>query len=147
MKRITHFVGIDPGVNTGFAVWLPEIKQLSFVASLPIHDAMRRVDEIHRQAGEGLFVVFEDARARKWFGNSGREQLQGAGSIKRDSKIWADYLTDLRIPFAAISPQAKGAKWDAGRFKRITGWPHKTNEHGRDAALLVYGRKANGVGL
>lgn len=143
IEPITHYVGIDPGVNTGFAVWLPAVNRFDQVASMPIHDAMRCVDQMHKH--HRIFVVFEDARTRKWFGNSGREQLQGAGSVKRDSKIWADYLTDLRIPFAAISPQAKGAKWSSERFARMTGWKPRTNGHGRDAALLVWGRKAQGV--
>jgi len=28
---------------------------------------------------------------------------------------------------------------DPNRFKQWTGWEGKTNDHGRDAAMLVYG--------
>jgi len=31
-------------------------------------------------------------------------------------------------------------KLTADQFKRITGWHGRTNEHGRDAAMLVFGK-------
>ena len=31
-------------------------------------------------------------------------------------------------------------KLSAEQFRRITGWTEQTNEHGRDAAMLVFGR-------
>ena len=32
-----------------------------------------------------------------------------------------------------------GAKLDAAAFKRLTSWQGRTSEHGRDAAMLVWG--------
>jgi hypothetical protein len=136
-------IGIDPGVNTGIAAW--DGQALQFVTSMSICVAMKHVQAL-RQSGRLHSVTFEDARLRTWYGSKGREALQGAGSIKRDCQIWAEWLGMLGCPYKAISPQAKGAKLDAATFSRLTGWTQRTNEHGRDAAMLVFGRKLNATG-
>ena len=137
----THIVGIDPGCDTGLAVWNASTKALTDVRTETIVSAMLYVQELHQ---DGLLnrVVFEDARLRTWFGNKGREALQGAGSIKRDSQVWVEWLTYLGCPYKAVSPQAKGRKVDAVQFERLTGWTKRTSNHGRDAAMLVLGAKA-----
>lgn len=132
-------VGIDPGVNTGFAVWNVKLNTLVSVESMGIVDAMLRL-QIMANAGSLHSVTFEDAHLRTWFGSKGREALQGAGSIKRDCGIWKEFLGTLKIPYKAVSPQSKGAKIDAEQFQRLTGWPGRTNNHARDAAMLVYKR-------
>lgn len=134
------FVGIDPGVNTGFAVWDATAQAFEEVASLGIVGAMIRVQSMQR-FGCLVSVRFEDARMRSWFGSKGREALQGAGSIKRDCQVWSEWLEFLDCPYRNISPQAKGAKVSAETFKKLSGWHGRTNEHARDAAMLVMGFK------
>ena len=131
--------GIDPGVKTGFAVWSRVEQRLTTVETVGITRAMTLIRTM--ADAETLHSVrFEDARMRTWFGARGREALQGAGSIKRDCSIWQEFLQGLvGVPFLPVSPQAKGAKLDAQAFKRLTGWQGRTSEHGRDAALLVFG--------
>jgi hypothetical protein len=133
-------IGIDPGAVTGLAVWDAKERRLRDVNSMPIHEAMREVDA-ERRAGGLRMVVFEDARLRSWFGAAGREKLQGAGSIKRDCAIWADYLADIGVPFKQVKPQKGATKWTAERFRQMTGWTGRCNEHARDAALLVWGMR------
>jgi hypothetical protein len=142
-------IGIDPGVTTGVAAW--DGQALQSVTSMSICEAMMYVQEL-REAGRLHSVTFEDARLRG--GNklksgvdySGSARLQGAGSIKRDCQIWAEWLGMLGCPYKAISPQAKGAKVDAAAFARLTGWTARTNNHARDAAMLVFGRKIGMAG-
>lgn len=40
------------------------------------------------ETGHEIKLRIEDARLRKWYGNAGREELQGAGSVNRDASIW-----------------------------------------------------------
>jgi hypothetical protein len=136
-------IGIDPGVTTGVAAW--DGQALQSVTSMSICEAMMYVQALH-QAKRLHSVTFEDARLRTWYGDKGREALQGAGSIKRDCQIWAEWLGMLGCPYKAISPQAKGAKVDAAAFARLTGWTARTNNHARDAAMLVFGRKLGTTG-
>lgn len=136
MSRLV--IGIDPGVNTGFAVWCPQEKAFRTVCTVLIHEAMEQILATSR-SDLLSHVVFEDARLRTWFGTKGREALQGAGSIKRDCTILSDFLGGHNIPFKGVSPLAKGAKVNAKRFNALTGWEGSTNEHGRDAGMLVFG--------
>lgn len=140
VKRHQYFIGIDTGVNTGFAVWNKVTKQLTRVECLPIHQAMVMVSLIVNPMERGIALVrVEDARQRKVFGETGREKLQGAGSIKRDAKIWEDFLKDLNVDFEMVAPKNNKTKLNAGVFEKMTGWTKLTNEHSRDAAMLVYG--------
>lgn len=133
-------IGIDPGVETGYAEWDGLRQRLIRVTSMRLHEAWAAVLELH--AGGVLHsVTFEDARLRTgYFGPNSQAKQQGAGSVKRDCSAWADFLGAHGIPYHSISPRAKGAKVDADRFARLTGWQGRTNEHGRDAAMLVWGR-------
>lgn len=131
-------VGLDTGVHTGFAVWDTTSKALLEVSTLKIHQAMLRVKEL--SDSDEIAVYFEDARLRSWFGASGREKLQGAGSVKRDCSIWEDFLTDLGVEFHPVAPKNNATKLNASFFEKITGWTGRTSEHARDAAMLVFNR-------
>lgn len=138
------YIGIDTGVHTGFAVWDSSLKELEEVATLKLHEALLRVHALKRE-GVPLTVVFEDPRKRRWIPRerSLGEQLgrrQGAGSVKRDAKVWEEFCTGMGIPFVMVRPAPGMTKWSADYFRRITGWTGRTSEHARDAACLVYGR-------
>lgn len=134
------YIGIDTGVHTGFAVWDSGNGCYLHIATVKIHAALEMTEKIHREAGDDMCVLFEDARQRKWFGANARQKMQGAGSVKRDAVIWEDFLTDKGIPFRAIPPQKGATKWSAEYFSKVTGWSGRTSEHARDAALLVFNR-------
>ena len=145
------YIGIDPGEDTGFAVWDSLTKSFLVVATLPIWRAMEEVNRwnyacLLAEVLVAFRVIFEDARKRTWFKpetseSEYRGKLMGAGAAKRDSKIWEEFLTDHGIPFTAHKPQPGGTKWKAEAFTRATGYTGRTNEHNRDAALLVYGMR------
>jgi len=135
-----YIIGIDPGVHTGFALYDPAARAFRTVASMPILDAIQAVRTYHA-GGLVKCVVFEDARLRTWFGTKGREVLQGAGSIKRDCSIWAEFLASLGLAYKCVKPARGATKWNAEAFATRTGYTGHTNEHGRDAALLVWGMK------
>ena len=134
-------IGIDTGTHTGVAIYETISKRIERLETLPIHKAMALVLATAQENPNDTHVYFEDARLRKWFGRSGREQLQGAGSVKRDCAIWEDYLTDYKIPFTRIAPKNNATKLTADYFAKVTGWTARSSEHARDAAMLVFGRR------
>lgn len=134
-KQHRYIIGIDPGTKTGFAVYDRERKFLSLVTTFTIHEAMLILD---RWTTNEPFVRVEDARQRTWFGNAGRDQLQGAGSIKRDCAIWEDFLQYLGFDYELVAPKRIRTKMSADAFRRLTGYEGRTSEHARDAALLCY---------
>lgn len=133
-----YVIGIDSGVNTGFSIWDRQGQKLIECYSVMIHHAFELILKYRPEC----FVRVEDARLRKYI-IGGREKLQGAGSIKRDAKIWEDFLTDKNIPFEMVAPKNNRTKLDDANFKKITGFEGRTNQHARDAAMLVYGFSKN----
>lgn len=137
------YIGIDTGVHTGIAVWDSEWKEFVMVDTMKIHEAMNLVYD-YADSDSPLQVRFEDSRQRKWIPMSKNMtaelgRAQGAGYVKAHCQIWEDFLTDYRIPFEAIAPRRNLTKLSAEQFGRITGYKGRTNEHARDAAMLVYG--------
>ena len=138
-KNYELLIGIDAGKNTGFAVWNTYLKEFRILETILIHQALAKVIVL-QNAGYKIKVYVEDARLRKWFGNAGREQLQGAGSIKRDCTIWEDFLTDLKIDFELVAPKNNKTKLTAQTFKSYTKYQGLTNVHNRDAGMLVFAK-------
>lgn len=136
--KYDYIIGIDPGVNTGIAVWDAVNRKLEAVGSMKIHEALE-ISSIYKHPK--CFWRIEDARKRKWFGNNSAAKQQGAGSIKRDCKIWEDFLIDIGVDFEMIHPIKAGTKHLSKTFKELTGWTERTNEHSRDAAMLVFNYK------
>lgn len=131
MKSI--LIGVDPGRRTGLAV----IKDGKLVRceTMKIHEAMWFVRDSHIKYYPGkIFVQVEDARKR-----SGRpEAAQGAGSVKRDSTIWEDYLESLKISFKMVPPRKNGTRFRDQIFKAsFPYWTKRTSEHSRSAANLL----------
>lgn len=142
---MAYAIGIDPGKHTGIAVWNTETQDFIRVDTLSIHQALLFVYDFQTLRSKTR-VYFEDARQRKWLPKDAssseyRGHLMGAGSVKRDSVIWQDALTDWGIPFEMVPPRPGATKWNAATFARITGYQGRTSNHARDAALLVFGRK------
>ncbi len=140
-KTYKYAIGIDTGVHTGFAAWDIEAQRLLSCKTMKIDEAMETIRETW-DAGNSILVIIEDARLRKFFkGENMAAKQQGAGSIKRDAKIWEDYLTRLRIDFKLVNPTSRKTKITSEYFKKISKFEGRTSNHARDAAMLVLGYK------
>lgn len=132
-------IGIDCGVNTGFARSfdgvLCEVKTYTIIWAMA--DLMFYVKNGAQPVGVKIYI--EDARKRKWF-TGGREKAQGVGSVKRDCQIWQEFCEYYGFEYELVAPKNNRTKLNAAQFKQLTGWHGRTNEHGRDAAMLVFGR-------
>ena len=132
-------IGIDPGVNTGFAVSQNGV--LTDVFSCKIHQALTLVEAyIMENLNCTPIIYVEDARKRGCSPEASAAKAQGAGSVKRDCKIWEDFLTGHGVQFILVAPQHNNTKLTADQFKKITKWQGRTNEHARDAAMLIFKR-------
>lgn len=137
--RHSLYIGIDAGTHTGIAVWDHTDHRLVSVETMTITKAMDVVRGLSESAD--IVVYLEDARKRNWFGCSGREKLQGAGSVKRDCSIWETFCAELGIKCQKIAPKNNYTKLTANQFKLLTNWEGRTSEHSRDAACLVFRRR------
>ena len=140
-KQYKYAIGIDTGVHTGYAVWDVESQQLIKCETMQIDEAMETIRETWEN-GYSILVIIEDARLRKFFkGENMAAKQQGAGSIKRDAKIWEDYLKRLNIDFKLVNPTYRRTKLTEEYFKKISKYEGRTSNHARDAAMLVLGYK------
>lgn len=137
-------VGIDPGLHTGLAVWDTSARQFLEIRCSGIVSAMDYLSDLSRDRGIGL-VVFEDSRQRKWIPRERdlaqmKGRAMGAGSVKRDCSIWEEWCDARNIQYIATRPKNGMTKLTDAYFRGITGYDRRTNEHGRDAAMLVFQR-------
>ena len=137
------YIGIDPGVNTGIAVWDSDKREFLTIGTKTILNALFLCKEILYR--EVPHIIFEDARQRKWLPRERnnaeyRGKLMGAGSVKRDCEIWEEFCQGYNIPYTAIPPRKGLTKWTPESFARLTGWKGRTSNHARDAAMLVFGK-------
>jgi hypothetical protein len=135
--RSKTLIAIDPGTDTGLCVYRNrkdfELHTLTIIAAI---DMVRKLHET-----EKIKVYIENPNLRKWFGTTGREKLQGAGSIKRDFAIWKEVFISYKIEFVELSPaNIKGLKMNQTNFNQLTGYLKKSSVHARDAAMMVWGR-------
>lgn len=134
-------IGIDPGTNTGIAVYCRSENRFYVLDTVKIHRAFEEVLYWHER--HHITVRVENAKTWKPFKGISRkesnEKIAGAGSIKRDCSIWEDFLTDHKIQFELTKLQGVGIKKiDAVTFRKYTGITVTSSSHARDAAMLVY---------
>lgn len=136
-------IGIDPGANTGVAMWDKKAQALTFVGSMLAVEAEEFVDSmVEKHFTEGVMVHVEDTRNMKMPAEKQKSQqmLRGVGSVHRDMTRWEQYLQHKGHTFV-MRPLTKSQlrKSTDEFFRRVTGWNQRTNEHGRDGAAYVYG--------
>lgn len=137
-------LGIDPGVHTGVAVAIKG--KLVKVESMGFWDAINLIRDMRHM---GLAVYIEDPGINKpVFAKPGANNqfminrvAQNVGSNKRDAQLIIEFCKRQGIKCVPQKP-LRGAmsKIDSETFKRYTGWQGKTNSHGRDAAMQIFGR-------
>ena len=141
-----YHIGIDPGTNTGVAMWDKKTQRLTFVGSMLAVEAEEFVESmVAKHFAEGVMVHVEDTRKlvvskSKRDNNSANRYDKGIGSIHRDMSRWEEYLqhkghTHVMRPLT----KSQLRKCTDEFFRRVTGWNQRTNEHGRDGAAYVYG--------
>jgi hypothetical protein len=139
-----YYIGIDCGTKTGLCVYNAEEKMITVLATYQIHEAMRITEDWCKSWPGQVMVRVEDARQRKWIPrqkteSAERGRREGAGSVKRDAAIWEGLLKSLGAKYEMVPPKNNKTKVTADYFKKLTGYQERTNEHCRDAAMLVVG--------
>lgn len=136
-------VGIDVGINLGYAEFNSVTKKVENVCTTDIGQALKKIFAL-RDEGWRVYVRVEDAR-QFFAGNSGNSEeffnkgkLQGAGHIKGQCYCWDNILTAFGIEheMARLGAVMKGKKMDDATFKAITKYTGRTSKHSRDAVLL-----------
>jgi hypothetical protein len=129
---------VDPGTNTGLAVWNCLRRDFDSIRTTSLVRALFELRDLVSDGKAPDLLLFEDARKMRigggrTFGKMNR--LQGVGSVKRDSSLWQEACEMLAVPWCASPPIIGATKMKAEPFRQLTGWQGKTSEHARDAAV------------
>lgn len=139
MNAETVILGIDPGANTGLAIFRAgKLAELRTVEPAGI--------EAQIVAIKPSRVVFEDSRLQShtW---ATAKAMSRAAAVKIARNVgqidaWCSLVTAIcakhSIPAHGISPKSKGAKTTAEQFEKLTGWTMASNQHVRDAAMCAW---------
>lgn len=146
------FIGIDTGATTGIAVWDSEKKELIEVRSSDfwgVHDYIfdKYHDPIMIRGARPVTVIIElpgkflYRKNNKYEEKVKRKIAVDYGGTRREAELLQGRFESLGFKVILLQPGKKsGTKMKAPAFKKLTGWKERTNEHGRDAAMLVFGR-------
>ena len=139
--KVVH-VGIDPGVNVGFAI--SHKGKLLQLSTLTFWEAVQELEQLAE--GAQLHVYIENPNANKpTFWKQGaesqkaREKIsQNVGANKRDAQLLIEKVELLGVKVLPVPPKTK--KFTADSFRKLSGWESTCSQHARDAAMLVLGR-------
>jgi hypothetical protein len=142
-KRYT--LGLDPGRDTGVAVFDRETDKITLARSVTFWGFFREI--LPSYPPDSADVIIEDARLNKSLyarhdnQNAGTREAIGrkVGSVQAESRLIIEGLRLMGYNVLPIKPS--GQKWDAVMLKRMTGITTRTNEHVRDAIRFCYGVK------
>ena len=147
MEKTKYYIGIDPGVHTGLAIWDADGREFVRVETLGIVAAMVGIVEFLRCRGaeDDCTLIIEDARQRKWIPQEKslsqfKGRAMGAGSVRRDCAIWEEFAKHYGLALQMLPPRKGLTKWSAEQFELVCGWTGRTSDHARDAAMLVFGK-------
>jgi len=156
-KKVDYIIGIDPGSNTGLAVWDPSSQRLAHVDLTTFWGCVEYIESL-LNVGLVVEVYLEDpSQARFTYARNSMGGARGArinrnvGKNQRDAELLRERFEE-ETTLHAIPPQVgKGAsKWSAKRIESVLGYPpapqnpFPNNEHVRDALKLLFTHRVIG---
>lgn len=137
-------VGIDPGVDCGWATYDVIHGELTEARTTTFWEVIKRAQELDPRCV--LFVVEDPAQNRPVFSHDEqtaprRERIaQNVGQNKREATLLIEGLH--RLGFCVVQVRPAAQKWSSNMFRGITGYDRRVSQHTRDAARLSWGVKA-----
>lgn len=150
-------LGIDPSVSKcGMAAYDLKAKQIVAVATHPFHDCIRTAKFIRTEC-RYLKIIIEDPSTHGFLYNRWKQKiarLKSEDKIRKEmafiekmllaigqnhgaARLMIREFADKDFRVEPVKPTSK--KVDARYFKAVTRYSGTTNEHERDAGMLVWG--------
>ncbi len=137
-------IGIDPGVNTGIAVFNHKLlTDLCTIRPFHLTEVLSAIFTDISASSDNLRVIYEDSRLTSpvWSRGTNKAALikiaRNVGQVDAVCSMIVDICEQYNVPCHGISPKNKGKKIGAEEFNKLTGWQKKSNQHERDAAMCV----------
>jgi hypothetical protein len=148
---VNYRIGIDGDVDkSGFAVIRiepfkkPQIIQLTTLDLFDLCENLRALNEVYKEATKVEFMVFIEAG---WLNNSVNHHTSqnkfvagkigsSVGANLEIGKQIEKFCKKYNIQYRLYKPTT--TKWDAKKFKMITGYEQRTNSEQRDAVRAAW---------
>lgn len=135
-------VAIDPGVNTGMAIYRDLDKFLDFNTTT-FWGAYDYITTTFQNYGVTILIetpnskrqVYAHLDGKQGDGQRGRI-ASNIGANRREATLLADRFEDLGFCVHRMTPNTR--KWSADDLKRHTGIDKRTSQHVRDAIKLLF---------
>ena len=141
------YIGIDPGADTGVCIWDADLQEILFLQTLSFWEVIGMLSKYRQEQRNHLTVIVEDPNLNKgihWHQkksvdgfNPATKVAQNIGMNKKEAELILRYLQINKFKYKAVRPTARKIKADYS--SRLSGYKERTNQHERDAAMLVIG--------
>lgn len=137
-------IGIDPGKDTGFAVY-----QNGKLTELSTYDPLTMLSVLKTITQNDLIII-EDSRLQCIYPHKDRKTgkpvstavklkiARDVGRIDFQCSIIEQMCVRLGLKLISISPKQKGEKLSVSQFKDKTGWAEEADQHEIDAAMVAW---------
>ena len=135
---MSTIIGIDPGVNTGVAVYIDG--HLTQLLTMNILDAFEAIE----WEFPALVCLEDSTLVSHIFTAPGISHMAGLkvarniGEVDGCCKLIKYACERLNISYKSVSPKQKGKKMARKEFDALTGWKDTSNQHERDAAMVAW---------
>ena len=146
---IRYYIGIDAGVNTGFAIWNGNEKKFEVLETYDFWDCILELGKCVKKYlynGDELVIIIEDVTKNKnTFQRKNTNALmmrkisQNVGSVKRDTDLIIQWFERNKLNVVRVRPTKKSnTKIKQKQFNELTGWSgSRVSQHARDAGMLI----------
>ncbi len=141
--RYTYAIGIDPGAETGIAIWNRVEKRFEKIESLDFWSAFAYIVNTFDVKDCRLFIeLTKGVPVYNRYRGEGNQAMvlkiaMNAGGVVRESELLIEGFR--QAGFEVVECPAVN-KQNQEQFKRLTGWAARTNQHERDSGVLVHKR-------
>lgn len=105
----------------------------------PVFKAKLQSQGIIQKLAKGVRFQVNVLKDLAWKYPSDLKVAQNIGGNKREADLLIEYVNRLKLPVITVVPSQ--SKYKMEMFSKITNWHKRCNQHGRDAAMLIFGRK------
>lgn len=131
-----YVIGIDPGKKTGYAVYDKLDGELIILQSVDFWELIFDVDIRFGPDVVGKVVIEKPSTKQMFHKNASPTMGVNVGMNRREAELLIEWFSRKEYNVVVSKPLGKINK---DKFKKITGWQGRTNEHTRDAGMLAYG--------
>ena len=145
------YIGIDPGVKNGWAVWDSQVKKFCEIRTFSFWELITNIETMNK-AYDCRFYVEATYKIKAVWDSKGRPQptnlevirwgklCQNIGQNRQISCLILQWLERNHCDYIECQPGSSLTKLKPDTFKQMTKYKERTSQHGRDAAMLVWGR-------